>query len=134
MVLDDLRQIFKDWGIFRFYFDPNFQAEFITQVLEADGFERLAFTQTRANFSPCMKTAERLIESRKLVHNGNRLLTWQLENVDVDDSNGEIRPIKPPLNDKETRQIDGWVAIFESLIEFVENEINDQGYVGSVLI
>ena len=93
-----------------FAFDPLFQAEWLTQRIEAEtGVQRVEFPQTIMHFSPPMKTLGRLIATKQARHNGHPILTWQLGHVKAyTDANGNERPVRQKKGDHRT--IDGVVA------------------------
>jgi phage terminase large subunit-like protein len=109
-VLHDLTELFDLFRVERFYFDPLFQAEYMTQRLsEATGVERCEFPQRLMYFSPAMKSLGRLIAIKKVRHNGHPLFTWQLGHTKAySDVNGNIRPVRQKKGDHRT--IDGPVA------------------------
>lgn len=107
VVFADMAAIFQAMGIVQFYFDPLFQAEWLTQKLETvTGAQRIEFPQTVRFYSPSMKSAQRRIVNKTLRHNGHPLLTWQLGNTKSKSNvNSDIRPVKQKHNDY--RSIDG---------------------------
>lgn len=90
-------------------FDP-YNAENLTQRLEAGGIPRVAFAQTIGNFAAPTAELERLILSQKIVHDGHELLAWQIGNTKVKtDANGNKRPVKAGPDD--VRKIDAVVGL-----------------------
>lgn len=90
-------------------FDP-WNAEATTQELEVEAnLKRVQFDQTGRNFNEPTKEFERLVIAGKMRHPNHPILNWQAGNVQVKtDSNGNIKPVKPPHGDQ--RKIDGMVA------------------------
>ena len=111
------------------YFDPMFQAEWLTQKISAHtGIERKEFPQTIMEFSPPMKAAERLIILKKLRHNGHAVLTWQMGHVHAKtDVNNNKRPIKRKRGCYKT--VDGVTAMIMTLAgaAAMEFEYEDNG-------
>ena len=105
-----------------FYYDPLFQAEWLTQKLENEtGSVRTEFPQTIVNYSPCMKTAERMVFNKKLRHNGHPILNWQFGNVKAyTNANGDYRPVKQKHGDYRT--IDGVVAMIMTIRKWLTIE------------
>lgn len=96
-------------------FDPN-GAEHLTQQLNEEfGVERKAFSQSVANFNEPTKEFERLVISGGMRHNGNPMMTWQVQhtNVKTDVFSGYKRPVKPPQDS--VHKIDGVVAAIMGL-------------------
>ena len=74
--------------------------------------------------SPPTKELEKLILSRKLIHNGNPILRWMTSNVTVrTDVNANIMPDKK----KSTDRIDGVVATIIALARAMVHQ--DEGSV-----
>ena len=121
-VLKDLIELFKLFDVQRFYFDPLFQAEYLTQRLtDATGVDRFEFPQKIMHFSPPMKALGRLIALRKVRHNGHPILTWQLGHTKAyTDANGNIRPVRQKRGDHRT--IDGTVASIMAIRDAVTDE------------
>ncbi len=127
-VLADLVGWFARFDVQRFYFDPLFQAEWLTQKLEAQtGVPRVEFPQRITHFAPVMAAAERLILNKKLRHNGHPILTWQIGHVQTyTDVNNNKRPVKRKANDYKT--VDGVVAMLMSLRDAIAYEDNSDYY------
>lgn len=115
VVFHDLTALMQAFGVQSFYFDPLFQAEWLTQKLEAEtGAERIEFPQTITFYSPAMKAAQRHIVNRTLRHNGHPILTWQLGNTRAKSNvNSDIRPIKQKHGDY--RSIDGIATLIMTM-------------------
>jgi len=109
---------------FRFYFDPLFQAEWLTQRLEEEtGVERFEFPQQLMHFSPPMKAMGRLIATKKLRHNVHPIFTWQLSHVKAyTDANGNERPVRQKKGDHRT--IDGVVAAIMAIRDAIAHDDN----------
>lgn len=127
-IFQDLCRLIEHFGIDQFYFDPYFQAEWLTERLMAEtGAERLAFPQTIMNYSPAMKTAERMIHEHTWRHNGHALFTWQIGNLAAKhDASGNIRPVKQKHGDYRT--VDGPVAGIMTIRNWLTME--DEDYEG----
>lgn len=110
VVFHDLVGLMSHFQVPHFYFDPLFQAEWLTSRLEQEtDAHRIEFPQSILHFSPAMKTAERKIHSREWRHNGHPIMTWQMGNLKAkSDISGNIRPVKQKHGDYRT--IDGPVA------------------------
>ena len=98
----DIREIAYDrWG-----------ATQMVQTLEEEGLTVVPFGQGFKSMSRPTKQLERLILSRGIVHNGNPVLYWMMDNV-VAETNaaGDIKPDKKRSPEK----IDGVVATVMAL-------------------
>lgn len=94
-------------------FDP-WNANATRTRLEDQGVNMVEFPQNLRQFNEPTKEFGRLIKDRKLRHDGNPVLTWCAENVEVyTDASGNIRPVKP--KDDSPSKIDGIVAAVMAL-------------------
>ncbi len=118
-VYQDLIELMKLFKCQRFYFDPLFQAEWLTQkIAEATGVERVEYPQTMVHFAAPMAAAARLIVTHKLRHNGHAVLTWQLGHCQArSDLNNNRRPVKRKKDDYRT--VDGVTAMIMSIRDAV---------------
>jgi phage terminase large subunit-like protein len=121
-ILNDLVGICDFFRVERFYFDPLFQAEWLTAELEeAANIPRIEFSQTIVNYAPLVKEAERRIISHELLHNGNAVLTWQISNaISWENANGDKRIKKRTASDY--RKVDGVQAMIMSLRDCLSAE------------
>lgn len=118
-VYKDLVELIAMFRCQRFYFDPLFQAEWLTaRIAEATGVERVEFPQTLVHFAAPMAAAARLIVTHKLRHNGHAVLTWQLGHCQArSDVNNNRRPVKRKRDDYRT--VDGVTAMVMALRDAV---------------
>jgi phage terminase large subunit-like protein len=121
-ILNDLVGICDFFRVERFYYDPLFQAEWLTAELEeAANVPRIEFGQTIVNYAPLVKEAERRIISHELLHNGNAVLTWQISNaISWENANGDKRIKKRTGSDY--RKVDGVQAMIMSLRDCLSAE------------
>jgi phage terminase large subunit-like protein len=130
-LFDDLIKILSDYQVAKIAFDP-WNAEAFTQRIETEaGITRVKFLQTIHNFaSPCRKL-ESMVASKKILHDGNPLLAWQIENTEVQsDSNQNLRPVKPDRS--QGRKIDSVVALLMA-IGLQELDLPNDWYVPGAL-
>lgn len=114
-VYQDVIELFGLFRVQRLYFDPLFQAEWLTaKIAETTGVERVDFPQRMEHFAAPMAAAARLIVTHKLRHNGHAVLTWQLGHCQAkSDLNNNRRPVKRQRDDYKT--VDGVTAMVMSL-------------------
>jgi phage terminase large subunit-like protein len=113
VILAQIKELNRRYRIDKLAFDP-WQAESLTQDLEADGIERIEFGQTMGHYAHPTAEFERLLRLGLLTHAPNPVLDWQARNVTVKtDVSGNYRPVKPAHDDH--RKIDGIVAAIMSL-------------------
>lgn len=98
----DIREIaFDRWG-----------ATQIAQDLEGLGFTMVQFGQGFGSMSPPTKELMNLTLEKRIAHNGQPVLRWNMDNVFVEvDSAGNIKPSKR----KSTEKIDGVVGLVMAL-------------------
>jgi phage terminase large subunit-like protein len=121
-ILKDLTRICELFGVQKFYYDPLFQAEWMTQELaEATGAERVEFPQTIMHYGPIVKETERLIISHELRHPGHAVMTWQIANAAaITNANGDKRIKKQKHGDY--RKVDVVHALLMSLRDIASGE------------
>lgn len=126
VIFEDLVQIVQQFGIGKFYYDPLFQAEWLTQRLEEEtGAVRWEFPQTIVEYGPVVREVERLIIGHDIRHNGNPVLTWQIGNAQArTNANQDKRLVKQKQGDY--RKVDLPQAMLMSLRDAVTG-LADQG-------
>lgn len=88
-------------------YDP-WQTEQMAQNLTAAGVKTVKVRPTKENLSAPMKEVEKLVRQKRLHHDGNACLRWQMTNVvSKEDDQGNIYPRKEKIENK----IDAPVAI-----------------------
>jgi phage terminase large subunit-like protein len=107
----DINEINKRFVIRQMGIDP-WNAQHISQQLQGDGFEIVAFRQGYGSFSSPCKFLETLTLSGRLRHANHPMLSWMANNVSIEMNHaGDIKPSKS----KSTERIDGMVALVEAL-------------------
>lgn len=96
------------------------------QHLTAEGMTMIEFRQGfRSMNEPTKELMNHIIE-RKISHNGNEILTWNLENLCVKtDPSGNLKPDK----EKSTQRIDGAVAMIMALDRALKRNESGDGNV-----
>ncbi len=107
----DLLDLVLRFAVQAVAFDP-FQATQLSTRMLAEGLPMIEVRPTVLNFSEPMKTLEALVLQRKLVHDGDPVLTWMASNVVAHlDAKDNIYPRKERAENK----IDGIVALIMAL-------------------
>jgi len=102
----DIIDAWNNFDIKEIGYDP-YNATHIIQNLEKKDIAMIPVRQGMLTMSPASKEFERLINSGKMIHDGNPVLRWMAANASVQTDNvGNIKPIKK----KSTARIDGIVA------------------------
>lgn len=79
-VLEDIKELSKDFEITEIAFDPH-NATMLVTALQEEGLPMVEFGPTVLNFSEPMKQIEALIRDRKLLHDGDPVMNWAMSNV-----------------------------------------------------
>lgn len=124
-IIVDLCDVVHRFRCCKFYYDPLFQAEWLTQRLESEtGCERVEFPQTVIEYAPIVREVERMIIGHELRHNGHPLMTWQIGNAKAKtNANGDKRLIKQKQGDY--RKVDGPQSMLMSLRDAVTGLIDE---------
>ena len=103
----------------------NWNSSQIAIHLQDEGFDMIPFGQGYKSMSPACKEIMRLTLSRKLVHNGNPVLRWMMDNIShKEDPAGNIKFDK----EKSTEKIDGAVALAMALGTAIDNKEEESVY------
>jgi len=101
-------------------YDIGYDISNSTQIvidLTNDGFNMLKFSQAIQNMNTPTRTLEELFHSRSVVHDGNDLMRYMFQNVEiVRDSTGNIKVSKKDPDKK----VDGVVAMVMALGQYME--------------
>jgi phage terminase large subunit-like protein len=93
-------------------FDPAFATD-VALALRDDVGLNVVEVRQNYNLSEACHAFEALVKAKRVVHGGNKLLRWCVENVAVKtDDAGRVRMVKPK---KQTKRIDGVVATVTAL-------------------
>lgn len=93
----------------RIGYDPAFATDIAGRLRDKAGLQAVEVLQNYKYMNEPCHVLEALIKEKRVVHDGNRLMRWNVENVAVKrDDAGRIRPVKPRKN---TKKIDGVVAM-----------------------
>lgn len=109
----DILQDATDHQILDVAYDP-WQALKLASDLSQRDVPCIEYRPTVANFSPAMKEIDALVRQRRLHHNGNPVLRWNIACVEVaEDFKGNIFPRKDRANP--LQKIDGLVALLMAM-------------------
>jgi len=107
-----INDLAREFQINEIAVDP-YNARHLLQELAQDGFAVLEFRQGALSLSPPMKELMRLVYRGEIVHGGNPMLDWQMDNLTIiADANENIRPVK---GKKRSGRIDGVVSLVMAL-------------------
>jgi len=95
--------------------------------LENEGITVAEVRQGYKSMSPAMKEIEQLVRGKKLLHDGNPILRWNIGNVETKmDENENIRPVKG----KKIERIDGVVGMINAMSRAILQEDSTSVYEG----
>ena len=110
-VREDIIKMHTEYNVREFIIDPTRMWGEVPNI-EKEGIEVVLFRQVVLNMSPPMKRLEALIESGKIIHNGDPILSWAVGNVTAQPDNKEnVYPRKEVAANK----IDPVIAILFAL-------------------
>lgn len=116
-IRERINDIRSKYQLEKLAFDGTYAEQMMQRLAMEDGMaldSQEKFGQTIMNFAGPTAMFERFVVERKVRHNGNPILTWQMGNVMIKtDVNQNLRPIKQKYGDKRT--IDGSVAAIMAL-------------------
>ncbi len=92
----------------RIGYDPAFATDIANRLRDKAGFTTVEILQNYKYMNEPCQIFEALVKTKRIVHDGNRLMRWNVENVAIKrDDAGRVRPVKPR---KQAKKIDGVVA------------------------
>lgn len=109
---DEIRRVLQAWALEYSLqmvgFDPWNATDLTTRLQQHDGLVCVSMRQGFGSLSAPTKSLEAAILSRRLRHDGNPILRWNVANVAVEtDAAGNLKPSKA----RSTERIDGVVAL-----------------------
>ncbi len=129
-VIKTIKQLADMYYVKEIAFD-RWGSAYISTKLQEEGFKMVEFGQGYASMSPATKDLEAKILNKQLLHGGNKVMRWMMDNLVVrTDPAGNIKPDK----EKSTQKIDGCVALIMALDRAVRNQYSsvyeDRGILG----
>lgn len=127
-LLDTFEEKAEKFRVIELIYDERFAEQITQEMSERTGVPRLKFAQGPGKFNEPTQNFERAVLQRKIQHNGNPLLSWQIGHTNViTDRRGNMMPVKPPRSDH--KKID---AVMASIMAFAgarlqENDANWYG-------
>lgn len=101
-------------------YDPAFATDIAAKLRDKAGFQTAEVLQNYSHMNEPCHVFEALVKAGRVVHDGHRVLRWNVENVAVKrDDAGRVRPVKPK---RATKKIDGVVATLMGLSRFLAPE------------
>lgn len=128
VVEEDLREDLSRFNVEAVIYDP-WQATQMATTLSEDDAPMVECRMTVQNMSDPMKSVEALVLDRRLLHDGNPILTWMMGNVVAKlDAKDNIFPRKERYEQK----IDGVIALIMAMGNALADDNDDfKGFVES---
>jgi len=122
-----IRQQLKDWAaeydVLEIAADPWNARDLLTRLSKQDGFVCIEMRQGFASLSAPTKSLEKAILSRKLRHDGNPVLRWNIGNIAVEfDAAGNLKLSKS----ESTERIDGASALVNAVDRMDRNAVTTE--------
>lgn len=112
VVADDMRKLCRDFDVQEIAFDPALSMYFAGKLIE-EGLPLVEITQRALFFTPPLIQVENLVLERKLVHDGNPVMTWMVSNLVVKES--KFNELKSPTKERPENKIDGPIGMLMAL-------------------
>jgi len=110
-IFDDILELCSTYKVLEVAYDP-YQATMLVTELMAQGVPVIEVRPTVQNFSEPMKQLDALIRAKRLAHNGDPVLAWQIGNVVAKtDAKDNVYPRK----ERDESKIDGVVSLLMAL-------------------
>jgi phage terminase large subunit-like protein len=94
-------------------YDPAFATDIAARLRDKAGLKTVEVLQNYSHMNEPCHVFEALVKAGRVVHDGHKVLRWNVENVAVKrDDAGRVRPVKPR---RATKKIDGVVATLMGL-------------------
>ncbi len=112
VVAEDLRSMCRHFDVQEIAFDPALSMYFAAKLIE-EGLPLVEITQRAAFFTPPLVQVENLVMEKKLVHDGNPVMTWMVSNLVVKVS--KFNELHAPTKERPENKIDGPMAMLMAL-------------------
>jgi phage terminase large subunit-like protein len=112
VVAEDLRSMCRHFQVQEIAFDPALSMYFASKLIE-EGLPLVEITQRAAFFTPPLIQVENLVMEKKLVHDGNPVMTWMVSNLVVKVS--KFNELHAPTKERPENKIDGPMAMLMAL-------------------
>lgn len=107
-----IKELGKKFRIREIAFDPH-NGQQLMNNLDNEGFQVFKFTQSYTNFAPAVMELERIMESKALEHNGNKVMNWCASNVCLEEQ--VTTQMRRPAKTEKGKKIDGMVSLLMAL-------------------
>ena len=119
VVAEDLRSLCSMFDVQEIAFDPALSMYFAGKLIE-EGLPLVEITQRAMFFTPALIQVENLVLEKKLVHDGNPVMSWMVSNLVVKVS--KFNELMSPTKERPENKIDGPIAMLMALGRALNNE------------
>jgi phage terminase large subunit-like protein len=112
VVAEDLRSLCGMFDVQEIAFDPALSMYFAGKLIE-EGLPLVEITQRAMFFTPALIQVENLVLEKKLVHDGNPVMSWMVSNLVVKVS--KFNELMSPTKERPENKIDGPIAMLMAL-------------------
>jgi phage terminase large subunit-like protein len=112
VVAEDLRSLCSTFDVQEIAFDPALSMYFAGKLIE-EGLPLVEITQRAMFFTPALIQVENLVLEKKLVHDGNPVMSWMVSNLVVKVS--KFNELMSPTKERPENKIDGPIAMLMAL-------------------
>lgn len=112
VLAEDLRGYCKQFDVQEIAFDPALSMYFAGKLIE-EGLPLVEITQRALFFTPPLIQVENLVLEKKLVFDGNPVMTWMVSNLVVKVS--KFNELRSPTKERPENKIDGPMAMLMAL-------------------
>jgi phage terminase large subunit-like protein len=107
-----MRRDCRQFDVQEIAFDPALSMYFASKLIE-EGLPLVEITQRALFFTPPLLQVENLVLEKKLVHDGNPVMSWMVSNLVVKVS--KFNELRAPTKERAENKIDGPMAMLMAL-------------------
>lgn len=119
-IKDDLIAFSKQFDLQEVPYDPAFSPYFATKLINDHSIPMIEMRQTSLTFTAAIIELENLVLEKKLVFDGNPVLTWMMSNAVI--STSKFSNLKSISKERDTNKIDGIIALLLALARAMTSE------------
>ena len=125
VVAEDLRALCRNFDVQEIAFDPALSMYFAGKLIE-EGLPLVEITQRALFFTPPLIQVENLVLEKKLMHDGNPVMTWMVSNLVVKVS--KFNELMSPTKERPENKIDGPIAMLMALGRALAQDPQETSY------
>lgn len=122
VLAEDMRSDCRQFDMQEIAFDPALSMYFAGKLIE-EGLPLVEIAQRALFFTPPLIQVENLVLEKKLIHDGNPVMTWMVSNLVVKVS--KFNELRSPTKERPENKIDGPMAMLMALGRALQNTPTD---------